>query len=288
MKTIRIVHPASPLTEEKFQEINTVFLDHDFELTQGKTKLTPNRFFSGNIQERIQEISEAFLDQDSCCIIAQKGGYGSGTLLPYIDYQLIKKNPKIFFGISDITALQNALYTCINFPSYTGFSCITALSSTENKFKLLNQLLMSSIPFSFKTDRITGKKTVKAPLIGGNLTNFVSLIGTPFFPSPKNKILLIEEISEAPYKIDRYLNQLKLAGVLEAVSGIIIGSFFQCDYNNTTAQEVLDFYFRNFNKPIAWYVPYGHAPSDNLIFPIGSEVAIDPHSGIISYSPIIF
>ena len=283
MQQIRIVRPASALPKEIWEKVYPVFLKYGYTPTLGNTPLHPVSYLAGTTTERVQELQEAFADKEAACIMGIRGGYGSATLLDALDYKFIKHHPKPFFGISDLTALQNALYAKTGMVSYTGFAAICL--STHPQAKLFQQLkaILQDRPSSYKARTVTGTGNVRGHLIGGSLSNFVTLIGTPYCPKLNKAILLIEEVSEPPYKVERMLNHLRLAGVFKAVSGVVLGSFYQCQYKGTTMAPVLENYFKTLSKPVFWHVPYGHSPKDYLILPIGGTVCLDTRTKTLTY-----
>ena len=282
MPKLRMVSPASAVVPTIWEKIRPLFEKQGYTPTFGNP-LTPVRYFAGSVQERTQELHQAFADTETTAVMAIKGGYGTATLLDTLDYRFLKRHKKPFFGISDTTAFQNALYTKTGLVSYTGFAAICL--TTHPQTKLFQQLksALTQKPNTYTASTVTGTGRVQGHLVGGNLSNFVTLLGTPYFPKTRKAILLLEEVSEPPYKVDRMLNQLRLAGVFKNVSGVILGSFYHCQYKGTTMAPVLEEYFKNLGKPVFWHIPYGHSPKDYLILPIGGKVCLNTQTKKISY-----
>lgn len=246
--TIGIISPAGAVKDNKLWEFTIKYFEN-----QGyKVKIAPhagdkNAYLAGKDEDRLFDLINFFKDDEIKAIICSRGGYGTFRLLEKIDWEIIKQNPKIFVGYSDITALLN------NFVEKSGLVCFhgpLALSDFGgeeiNKFTEENfwQILEGhiEIPYSFKNPInyeciIPGK--VESVLMGGNLAILCGLLGTPYFPNLEEKILFLEDVGEPLYKIDRMLMQLKLAGVFEKVSGILFGEFTSIiDSDNTEVNKL--------------------------------------------------
>ena len=193
-------------------------------------------YLAGTDEERLNDLHAMFADKSVKAIICVRGGYGSPRLLDKIDFKVIARNPKIFVGYSDITALQMAFLAKTGLLTFAGpmlavdfYNSVSpyteemfwALVTSNKKFGKIK------LPEHEKTFSIV-KGSAKGRITGGNLATLVSLTGTKYFPDMKSKLLLLEEVSEPPYKIDRMLNQLKLTGVFNMISGLILGAFTDC------------------------------------------------------------
>ena len=193
-------------------------------------------YLAGTDEERVEDIHQMFSDKNVKAIFCLRGGYGAFRLLDKIDYKLIQKNPKIFVGFSEITALQMAFLHKANLITFAGpmvvsnFSAEISSYTEENFWRTITstskpgriQIIANQQFSKINIGETTGQ------LIGGNLSVFSALIGTGYLPELKNKILFLEEIDEPPYKIDRMFNQLKLNKIFKKLNGIILGSFSDC------------------------------------------------------------
>lgn len=282
MQQIRLVHPATPMSAEQWKENEQTWNNFGFSFTTSTTTLTPYGYFAGTAEQRAAELTEAFCDDSVEMIMAQKGGYGSATFLDVLNYSLLQDHKKIFFGMSDITALQNALWKRSMLKSWTGLIG-KFLGQPEKHIHELFMLLQHQERV-YHTIRSNGDQVVTGTLVGGNLMTFASLLGTPYFPNVRNNVLLLEEVGEPPYKVDRALNHLRLAGVFDEAAAIVLGSWHNCEYKGTLVAPVLERYFGILDKPVLWYIPYGHSPEDYAILPIGGEVVVDPIEKTIRYS----
>lgn len=245
-------------------------------------------YLAGSDEQRLEDIHSMFKNKHVKAIFTVRGGYGSGRLLDRINYSLIRRNPKIFVGYSDITAMQMAFLAKAGLVTFAGPMVAVdfhkkeidefteeffwrVLTSTKKIGKLFNP---ENEPFYSLT-----KGRGEGHLIGGNLAVFSSLLGTPFIPKFKDYLLLFEDVGEPPYRIDRLLNQVKLSGLLDKSKGIILGRFVDCYETDTekktlTLNEVIESYFSSIKKPVIYNVKHGHIPT-NLTIPFGLKAKIN-------------
>ncbi|MCX6156226.1 MAG: LD-carboxypeptidase [Candidatus Kapabacteria bacterium] len=252
-------------------------------------------------QERVDDIHDFFSDSSVSAIFCARGGYGSGILLDSIDYNLIKKNPKILLGYSDITALHLAINKLTGLVTFHGpvmmspFTNFTfdnlkkALFTVSPIGKLMNPSSMSGIRKIYPTRSIIGGKAAGA-LIGGNLSLICSLMGTEYEIDTKRKILLIEDVDEEPFRMDRMLNQLRLAGKFKDAAGVIIGLCNGCEPKGSQSStwdsslgEILERIFNQYDKPVFYGLVFGHT-SDQLTLPIGVKAEMNADEGSLTIS----
>ena len=287
MTTVGIFNPSSPsstpidknLIESWFQKkgLSVIFAEH---------LLEKNRFLAGTDEERAGDIHSLLKNPEVDILLALKGGYGSGRLLDLLDYNLIKEHPKPLIGFSDTTALQLGIYAKTGLISYTGLSPRRDITETGVDF-LIEQsfnMYLSQKSFSVSLQNMGKQKETEGILIGGTLSLIDELIGTPYQPDFTDKILFLEDVMEEPYKIDRMLTHLRLAGIFNQVKAVIFGDFYQCissDKEDGTIQDVLeDFHTRFMNVPMYQGLNYGHGPS-RLILPIGVKGCINKENILI-------
>ncbi|MBQ9565057.1 MAG: LD-carboxypeptidase [Synergistaceae bacterium] len=253
-----------------------------------RVKLAPSakamyEHFAGTDRKRAADINAFFQDDEVKAILCVRGGYGSARLLDRLDYKMIARHPKPFIGFSDVTALHIALgeragiatihgpmlisFTRPNFDSdYTRAQFFEGLRRTAP---------LGGIPMPEGRELETVMPgEAEGMIVGGNLTVLTSLVGTPYELNGKGALLLLEEVGERPYRIDRMLNQLWQSGLLSRVNGILLGDFVGCENANAspiedfTLSQVLTHYARLSHKPVLRGVPAGHA-SHNLFLPLG-------------------
>jgi muramoyltetrapeptide carboxypeptidase len=253
---------------------------------------------SRTVKERLEDLHSMFLDVSIKGIICIRGGYGCGQLIDQIDYSLIRANPKVFVGYSDITALHLAIQKKSNMVTFHGPMMVSSLTKYSQAY--LQKAIFSPNPigsFSNPTNEAgirnshplrvinSGKSTGK--LTGGNLSLISSLMGTPYEIDTEGKILFIEDVGEEPYRIDRMLNQLKLAGKLQKAAGIIVGECSDCEYKQAgsvwdeSLGEIIDRYFANLKCPVIYGLMIGHT-SDQITIPLGVEAELDADNKTIT------
>jgi len=263
---------------------------------RGQHLLDRYGYLAGKDTDRASDINSMFADPDVKAIITVRGGWGCNRLLPLLDYKSISKNPKILMGYSDITSLLIAIYAKTGLVTFHGPVGI----STWNDFtvELVNRILFKGSillmenpekrnNLGVQTDnriRTISAGTAEGRLVGGNLSVLTAMVGSPYLPDWKNKILFIEEVREDIYRIDRMLTQLKLAGILEQLNGFIFGKCTKCNssetYGSLTLEEVIDDHIKPLGIP-AWYGSMiGHI-EDKFTVPLGVSVKIDAQTGTI-------
>lgn len=295
--TLGIISPASAPPDPKNIDRSIAVLER----MGFKTKLAPNArkrwgFLAGSDRERASDLMKMFSDPRVRAIICVRGGYGTARLLRHIDYRVIRANPKIFVGYSDITSLHCAFLVEANLISFHG----PMLNSDFVKkdfpdFTLVSFLktLMQAAPagsirkgYQDKTIKVLRRGTVTAPLIGGNISILCASLGTPWQPSFKNKILFFEDLDEVPYRFDRMLTQLLNAGVLEQVAGVAIGVNANCFDPNAkgtreyrqTCEDVFRERLLPLKVPVVMGLPFGHVPL-NATLPVGARATLDAIKG---------
>jgi len=280
--TIGFLIPSFANKVDKFQKIEDELKLLGFKVKFGKTCYLKYGYLAGTDEERIDDIHEMFKDKEIKAIICLKGGAGASRIIDKLDYELIKKNPKLFMGFSDVTVLLNNLYKHANLPTVHGLVGIYIASDNicETSKKDFRDLLTLNtkgriLKGNDKTKTLVGGKCV-GEITGGNLCLISDLYGTDYEIDFEDKIVLIEEIDERIYNIDRMFAQLRLGKSLEKAKGFIFGHFTDCtDPNNDNNYEnIIKEYFKDLGVPVIYDFPTGHAfPFINV--PIGLKVKLD-------------
>ena len=231
-------------------------------------------------------------------ILCIRGGYGAMRTLPYIDFNLIKNNPKIFVGFSDITTYLNSFYKKCNLISFHG-PMLTSKFEDELTLNSLLDTLMNghninnftiknpdNIPTSSNSD-----VTIKGTLVGGNLSLICSTLSTDFEIDTKDNILFIEDVGEEPYSIDRMLTQLLLANKLQICKGIILGQFTKCSLQHyersLTLEDVIKDRILSLDIPTVLNFMSGH-DYPKLTLPIGANIQLNcKNSTIRLLEPVV-
>lgn len=287
--TIGIISPAGIVKDQKLWESTKKY----FETKGYKVKIAPhagdkNAYLAGKDENRFSDLMNFFTDDEIKAIICSRGGYGTFRLLEKIDWEIIRKNPKIFVGYSDITALLNNFVEKAGMIAFHGPLALSDFGveeinryTEENFWKILEG--NTEIPYCFENPLnyeciIAGKTQGK--LMGGNLAILCGLLSTPYFPDLSGKILLLEDIGEPLYKIDRMLIQLKLAGVFEKVSGILFAEFTSIvesenpDVNKLTPVDIIKELTEGLNIPIGYGFAASHS-AQKATLPLGVRYNFD-------------
>lgn len=277
---IGIVAPSSPVPDGLIKQSVEYFHKLGFKVKTGKHLDKKELFAAGSDEQRAADIMDFIKDPEASVIITTNGGTCSIRTLPLLDYDLIMQNPKLIVGYSDATAMQLGVYAKTGALSLTGFNCSDIKNGTvaENTWSsLLHCLNQQSYCVSGGETIYHG--TATAPLIGGNLTCLLNLMGTPYQPDFSGKILLIEDVGIEPYLVEGMFSQLHVAGVLNNVAGLVIGNFTECtakhfDSKNVTTEDLIDFWCARIKVPCIKNFPYGHI-ENRYVLPIGQSVTLD-------------
>jgi len=293
---IGIISPASSPKDYSLVESGVKYIEGlGYRVLIGKNVGKVRGYLAGTDEERVEDIHQMFDDKNVKAIFCIRGGYGAFRLLDKIDYQLVRKNPKIFVGFSEITSLQMAFLHKAKLITFAGPMVVANFANdvdkfTEEKFWRMLTSKVKPAHIKFSEDRIISINNIdktSGRLIGGNLAVLTAMIGSAFLPSLKNSILLLEEISEPPYKIDRMFNQLRLNKVFDKVIGIILGDFIECEETDKskktlTIDEVFRDYFAELKIPIINSFPHGHS-KNILTLPFGAKVVINMKKGKLEF-----
>ncbi len=244
-------------------------------------------YLAGTDWERADDLNTMFASDDIRAIFAVRGGWGGARLLPLIDWNIVRANPKLLIGYSDTTALHLALARRAGFPTLHAPNAASRWSqqSWESLWRIAfaggtpilgGQQVEDESGRSART--VTGGRA-RGKLLGGNLTVLSTLMGTPWLPDFDGAILFLEDVNEEEYRIDRMLQQLRLAGILDRVSGVVFGQCTKCssddpDYDGFTLDDLFDRYFGSLGVPVFTGANVGHV-SNQLTLPVGVEVEID-------------
>lgn len=294
---IGIISPASSPDEFLRIEKGVKYLEGlGYRVKIGNNVGKNHGYLAGTDEERVNDIHEMFKDKSVKAIFCLRGGYGAFRLLDKIDYRLIKNNPKIFVGYSEITSLQMAFLEKAGLMTFAG--PMVTVDFYDEVSPYTSELFWATITSNKKLGKIKYPENQKLPylrkgsvsgrIIGGNLAVFAALLGTNYSPNLTGKILMIEDIGELPYRVDRMLNQLRLAGVFKKVKGIILGRFVDCNEHDPnkktlTLGEVIDHYIGSLKIPSIYTFPHGHI-KDFVTIPFGLKVNLNATKGIVEFA----
>jgi len=273
---LNVIHPS--LTEEKN--------------SAAKQSIIP--FLFGSDDERLDALHAAFCDKQVKGIFCARGGYGSMRLLSRLKPEVLTQNPKIFVGYSDLTALLNCLVTNYSLVCFHG--PVVAKDLDRIKFPKTLESLAATLmhvetswqidpkDFQSKDVEILSPGEARGILVGGNLSMICATLGTDFEIQTDRKVLFLEEIGERPYRVDRLLQQLKIAKKLQKVSGIIFGDFVNCHETNGGPDplEIVRQVVKDLKVPILYGFPAGHC-AEKATLPLGINVEIDANRGVLRF-----
>ena len=250
-------------------------------------------YLAAKDKERAADVNAMFADKSVKAVMAVRGGWGCARILPYLDFDMIAKNPKPLIGYSDITALHLALQAKTGLVSFHGPNATgTWGSQTVDSFvpilfgaakqKYANPVLEEDrlVQKKWRTQAITSGKA-KGRLIGGNLTVMTALVGTPYMPDMDGAILFLEDVDEAEYRVDRMLTQMGQAGLLSGLAGVVFGQCSSCSTSSAfTLSDVLDQHIKPLGVPAYQGAFFGHI-SNQFTVPLGVDAEIDADKGTL-------
>lgn len=298
---VALIAPSSPFNPKEVMEGMDIMKEEGLVPVLGPCvkNLKSNNIHAAPVQDKIHEINWAFSDPNIDGIIAVCGGAGSAALLPYLDYNVIRKTRKPFLGMSDIVALNNGIYAktgLINFVGQTPSIRVDKgnhiRNSDSESFRTTLKMLMSNErwgdkPFSsnesFPRTLCPGSSSGIA--VGGNMDTFVHLIGTPYLPEMSNKILFLEDVHKSGTLVGRQFIHLQLSGIMSQLNAIVLGEFSEIpkrDDDRTPSVETAIKEYCSSGPPCTYGYPFSHGPYTAPI-PIGANCFVDATEGIVEF-----
>ena len=249
-------------------------------------------YFAGSDARRVCDLDALLGDDEVRAILFARGGYGTSRILEALPWKTIERRPKILLGYSDLTALFAAAV------DRAGLSCaygpVVAELGDRHRYDLRSferALFDPGRPLEIRFARrsVLARGRAKGRLAGGCLSLLAHLAGTPWAPRTKGRVLLLEEIGEEPYRIDRMLTQMRMAGMLEDLAGVLVGSLTGCRPRkgfgpSPSALDVVASFFMNAGIPVIAGLPIGHL-AGKITVPLGFEARIDTAAGRIVLAP---
>ena len=281
--TIGIVAPASHFDLETFNRGIAVLESMGFNTSVPERLFNKKGYFAGSDLERAEMVNRYFADTTIKAIMCARGGYGSIRILSLLDYETIQKNPKIFIGFSDVSALLSTLYLRCRLVTFHG-PTVTTLGNSDNMTKdsLLSMITSGEKPEIAMESGITIQPgSASGPVVGGNLNTLCHLLGTRFQPDFKGCILFLEDRGEAPYRVDRMLSQMKLAGCFNRLAGFILGIFEDCGNTDDIIRIAGDI-FKDDKIPILAGLEVGHGKR-NLAIPTGLNATLNADLKVLTF-----
>lgn len=293
--TVALVSPSAA-TDDSFnlQLAQEVLQAFGLKVRTGPHFAARHGHLAGTDAQRAGDLNAAFADKDVKAVVCVRGGSGAARILPLLDYDAIRRNPKALLGYSDITALHNAIHAktgLVTFHGPNGTGSWNRFNADQFRRLFFNRELMQYanvsdqkdelVPRNNRTVTITGGK-VRGELVGGNLTVLTALAGSPYLPDFGGKILFLEDVSEAPYRVDRMFSTLRLMGALDKIAGFVFGECTDCGpgngFGSLTLEQVMDDYIKPLGIPAYRGAMIGHI-REQFIVPVGGKVELDADAG---------
>ncbi|WP_223700051.1 S66 peptidase family protein [Sutcliffiella deserti] len=287
--TIGLISPGSPLDANIINTRAQTLIDMGFNVVYGTNVYSFEGIVSSPAPRRAEDLMNMFINPDIKAILPTRGGTGVQSLLPYLDFDVIRNNPKILSGYSDITVLLNSLYQFSNLITFHGLMLVNFTLDTPtynfNQFfeavsTITSPRQLNNPPSMILRSLVPGD--VSAPIVGGNLTSIVNTLGTPYEIDTKGKILFIEDINTPSNTIYRYLSQLSLAGKFDDCVGIIMGECTNCTVSyGKSYDDLINEWLLPLGKPLMTNLATGHGYYKTTI-PIGVMVNLNTVANTIT------
>ena len=280
---VAIVSPASPFLREEFDRGVAELAHLGFEpVFEDSVFAEQNGYLSGDASVRAAAFLNAWRDPSVRALIAVRGGYGSVHLLPHLEQHDLRETPKAFIGYSDLTTILSYLTTACHIASFHGPMLDRRLGrgidaydrDTFMRALTRTEPLGELAPEALETVR---QGEAEGLLMGGTLAQIVASLGTPYaFAPPRGYVLFLEDIGERPYRLDRMLTQMRLAGLLDSASAIVLGEFVECDEpcGAPSARTVLASLLEDFSGPVIYGFPSGHTSGPLVTLPFGVRTRV--------------
>ena len=302
--TVGLVSPSSATDEElSLQLAREVVEALGFKARTGAHFDARRGYLAGTDAQRADDLNTMFKDDAVKAVICLRGGWGAARLLPLLDYAAIRRNPKVLLGYSDITALHCALQSqagLVSFHGTMGSGSWNSFNVDQFKRVFFERELMEYRNKIEKGDDLVARRNrtltlrggkAQGELVGGNLSVLVALAGSPYMPDFAGKILFLEDVGEAPYRIDRMMSTLKLSGALDRIAGFVFGECTDCDpgdgYGSLTVGQILDDYIKPLKIPAYRGAMIGHI-REQFVLPVGGKVELDADAGTLRMLEPVF
>jgi muramoyltetrapeptide carboxypeptidase len=288
---VGIIAPASNVDRKSLEKGAKTIAHLGYEPVYSESIFARELYFAGNLERRVSELEAMFESRDIKAIVCARGGYGTNYLLEHLDIELIRENPKIFVGYSDVTTLltwfaDNGLVVFHGPMAAKDFAHNGGVDEDAWDSVLGGEAVAVEFgPESVIEPLVAGE--ARGILYGGCLSMLVASLGTPYEIHTDDKLLFLEDIGAKPYQVDRMLMQLKLAGKLEKIKGIMFGEMLDCaqpggqDY---TLQDVIKSVVGDLGIPVAYGFPSGHVRSGNFVLPFGVHASLEVSRKHIRFS----
>jgi muramoyltetrapeptide carboxypeptidase len=287
-----LVSTSGPTRPDRVARGTELLEDWGLKVSVGPHVYARSGYLAGSDEQRLADLNAALRDPGIRGVIATRGGYGVQRILDGVDLAAVRTNPKVVMGFSDLTALQFTLWRGARLATLHGPGASWVDQRTPDaSVQSWRRALMTSEPVVIPvsdTEETAGVRTAGVAggtLLGGNLCLIVATLATADFPDLTGAILLLEEVQEEPYRIDRMLTHLRRAGALDRLAGIAIGQFTECaDDWGIPVADVLHERLGDLGIPILGGLPIGHGPGQ-LTVPLGVPATLDVAAGTLTVAP---
>lgn len=292
---VMLVSPSGPTRAERVARGVELLSEWGLSVDVAPNVYARSGYLAGSDDERLADLMTALGDPTVRGVICTRGGYGTQRIVDGIDMAVVRADPKIVVGFSDITALQLALWRGARLASVHGPGAAWLHERTgPDSVAALRHALMDPTPVEITArpdEETSGVRlpgaSVTGPLLGGNLCLLAASVGTPDLPDLTGAILLIEDVGEPPYKVDRMLTHLRRAGALSSLAGVAVGQFTDCaDDWSTTIVDCLLERLAPLGVPVLGGLPIGHG-RDQIAVPFGTDATLDVSAGTLTVAPAI-
>ena len=288
--TIAVIAPASPVEDREAVEAGISTLQRmGFRVSFDDRIFQSTRYLAGDDDSRAEELMRTFEDPSVHGVISLRGGYGCSRLIPLLMEKRLRNHPKVFMGFSDLTTLHLYFRRRFRWVTFHGPMASSLAFGDMPPDQQDHLIALWTDPdyrpaLSFPQLETVAPGTAEGTLIGGCLSLIVASLGTLYEIKTEGKILFLEDQGEPPYRIDRMLTHLKLAGKLDSAAGIVLGAFPNCDpdQGKYSAMDTLREILCKLNVPVLANFPGGHG-SDNWAFPLGVKVRINTEARLLQF-----
>lgn len=286
---IALIAPGSSVPPEKVEQAVLTCRSLGLEPVLSQYATALNGYLAGTDEQRLEDLHAMFSDLEIKGIWCLRGGYGCTRLLPHLNFELIRQNPKVFIGYSDITALHLSIGMHCNLVTFHG--PVASSNATEYTIKRFKEVLMrqessdiQSTEEALSQQYVIREGSAEGVLTGGNLSLLAAMAGTPWLPNFAHKIVCIEDIGEKPYRIDRMLVQLLQSTDLDKAAGIILGQFKDCEAKpgekSFSLEETLRHQFKDISAPVFYGFSFGHI-DEQCTLPFGLRAKFNTQEKVL-------
>lgn len=237
-------------------------------------------YFAGTPEARLADLHAAFAEKETSIVAAVRGGYGSNYLLNGLDLEMLRTHPKPFFGYSDLTGIQLHLLDQLGLPAFHGPMVAADFANTDGVHLPSFRAALAGEPYTLSAEeglRALKPGTARGTLYGGCLSILVAMLGTPWEPATEGKLLFVEDLAAKPYQADRMLWQLRNAGKLKGVRGLVFGEMVDCTSPGapeSLLEDVILQFFHDADFPVAIGLRSGHVSRENITLTFGVEAEL--------------